>query len=82
MSPELLVQIQNSFTELFLIMSSTCSNGYSPQNKRAARALGKKYFWTTSEQLVQIQNNFTEGPLPKLQEWFHSTEQKGLQSSR
>ena len=39
-----------------------CTNGSAPLNKRATRALDKKYLETASppEPLVQIQNNFTE----------------------
>ena len=37
-------------------------NGSTPPNKWAARALDKKYFFKkkSPEQLVRIQNNFTE----------------------
>ena len=42
--PERLVQIQNNFTELFLIMPLTkIENGSALLNKRAARAPDKKY---------------------------------------
>ena len=38
-----------------------CTSGYTPLNKRVARAPDKKYLKITSpESLVQIQNNFTE----------------------
>ena len=45
MTSEPLAQIQNNFTELFLITPSTkiAQMVSAPQNKRAARALDKKY---------------------------------------
>ena len=55
--PEPLVQIQNNFTELFLMMAST--NIAQPE-KGAARALDNKYLQMKYEPLVQNQNNFTE----------------------
>ena len=62
--PEPLGQIQNNFTEMFLIMPSAkkCLNGCAPPNKMAAaRTPDKKHFKTTTpELLVQTQNNFTK----------------------
>ena len=57
-SPEPLTQVQNNFTELFLLIPY---NGYALLNKKAARAPDKKYIKTAfpPEPLVQIQNNFT-----------------------
>ena len=56
--PEPLVQIQNNFTESFLMMPST----QIAPNKGAAGALDKKCHLMTfpTDPLVQIQNNFTE----------------------
>ena len=87
-SPELLVQIQNNFTELFLIMSSSKiaqmvslypTKWLQEIQKYRYRAVDKKYLITTSspEGLVQIQNNFSKCPPPKMQKWFCSTEQNG-----
>ena len=47
-------QIQNNFTEMFLIMLSIKIAQMGPlnQNKRAARALDKKYLQTTPGPLV------------------------------
>ena len=46
-SLEPLVQIQNNFTELFLIMplNNNRANGSTPLNKRAARAPDKNLFF-------------------------------------
>ena len=45
-SPEPLAQIQNNFTEIFLIIPSTkfAKNAYTPLNTMAARFLDKKIF--------------------------------------
>ena len=48
-----------------LIMPSTkFTDGSAPPNKKATRAVDKKYLWMTltPEPLVQIQNNFTNVP--------------------
>ena len=67
--PEPLIQIQNNFTELFLMismdmMASTkdCTNSFTQLNTGVARALDDKFLKITSspEPLVQNQNNFTE----------------------
>ena len=42
--PESLLQIQNNFTKMFLMMTSTqnCTIGFAPLNKGVTRALDKK----------------------------------------
>ena len=49
-APELPVQIQNNVTAMFLMMPSTKNrtNGSTLLNKRASRALDKKYLCMTS----------------------------------
>ena len=62
-SPEPQVQIQNNFTEVFLIIPSTKIAQMVPlhTNKRAAKALGKEHLQrTSSDPLDQVQNIFTE----------------------
>ena len=53
------------------------SNGSARLNKRAVRALDKKYLYTTSapKPLVQIQNNFTElfPMMPLTKKMLHET---------
>ena len=85
--PGPLVQIQINFTEMFLMMSQNCTNGFGVLSKGAARALDKKYFKKAStEPLVGIQNDFAEMFRvmfsTKLHKWFCSIEQMGFQSSR
>ena len=61
--PETQVQIQNDFTEVFLIIPSTKIAQMVPlhTNKRASKALDKEYLQSTSsDPLDQIQNIFTE----------------------
>ena len=63
-SLEPFVQIQNNFTELFILTTlyQNCTNGYALLNKGAIRALAKKYLHKISppEPLLQIQTKFSE----------------------
>ena len=65
-------------------LKQTCKNVYTLQNKRAARALDKKYLLATSppEPLVQIQNYFTDMflmmPSTKLAQMVTLCRTKGL----
>ena len=57
-----MVQIQNNFKEMFLMMPSTkIAQIVLLSEKRVGRAIDKKYLQMKSpEPLVQNQNNFTE----------------------
>ena len=84
--PESLVQIQNNFIEMFLMMSST--KFAQTVSLRRKRDIDKKYLQIKSpEPLVQIQNNFTEMVLmlpstkiEQLSRRFSLAEQHGYQS--
>ena len=67
--------------------AKTAKNGSAPPNKRAVRALEKKYHETTyPEPLVQIQNNLTEKflmiPFTKIEQTVPLGWTKGHQSPR
>ena len=70
-----------------MIPSLNCTNGSAPSNSGAARALDKNYLkWYLlnhcSKFKIIPQNCSSWYPLPNLNKWFCSAEQKGRQSSR
>ena len=88
--PEPLVQIQNNFTELFLIMPFTkiAQMGQLRWTKGPPELQTRNIFkldfllnhWPKFK--ITSQNCSSRCVLPKLHKWFCSTEQRGCQSSR